>query len=676
MVADIEVYRNYFLIAFKRLYDGKVVAIEMSARTDRADDDAKRARARQILRNHRIVTFNGLGFDMPLMIYFIQGASIADLKTACNQIIEGRVKYWEVGDLLQITIPREIDHWDLIEPQPNAFASLKTLNGRLHGRHMQDLPYHPEVELTADQMEVTTAYCGNDLEATERLLYALKEPMELRAALTREYGTDFMSKSDSQIGEGIIKRVAKQKTGEWPQRPQVKAGTTFRYTPPAFLDFENPELKAILEQLGETDFVIQGNGKVDLPPWLDGLRITIGGTEFAMGIGGLHSTESNRCVRSDDEHAMVDVDVTGFYPQIIINSRMYPPAIGPAFCEIYAEIKAERDRLKPMLKAPDTPKDDLPRIKAAVEGRKIVGNGVFGKTSSPYSTIYAPHLMIYTTLTGQLSILMLIDRITAAGMQVVSANTDGVVIRFARGMWSGLEGDRFKPGHIKDVIETWERDTGFMLEAVEYDALYNQSVNTYIAVTSSGKVKRKGTLSNPWREGDIRGQLTKNPNAVVCADAVVEHLTKGVPIADYIRGCADARDFVTVVNVKGGGVWAHDPAALPPDAEVSPIQGLAEHCEFLGKVVRYYWAHGGSPIFYKDPHPTTGNFKKVPKTDGCRPLMTLPDSNAVPGDIDYERYIEEAEQILVDIGVTERIDPVKPLRIFKHSAILYAALAA
>ena len=46
---------------------------------------------------------------------------------------------------------------------------------------------------------------------------------------------------------------------------------------------------------------------------------------------------------------------------------------------------------------------------------KITVNGSFGKFGSKYSFLYSPDLLINTTLTGQLTLLMLIEMITLAG---------------------------------------------------------------------------------------------------------------------------------------------------------------------------------------------------------------------------------------------------------------------
>jgi hypothetical protein len=61
-------------------------------------------------------------------------------------------KHWEVAREFDIFIPN-INHIDLFEPNPSVGSGLKILNGRLHGKWMQDLPFEPNTELTFEQME-------------------------------------------------------------------------------------------------------------------------------------------------------------------------------------------------------------------------------------------------------------------------------------------------------------------------------------------------------------------------------------------------------------------------------------------------------------------------------------------------------------------------------------------
>jgi len=178
-------------------------------------------------------------------------------------------------------------------------------------------------------------------------------------------------------------------------------------------------------------------------------------------------------------------------------------------------------------------------------------------------------------------------------------------------------------------------------------------VNSYIAVKENGKAKLKGPIANPWREGDMRGMLMKNPQMTVASNAVVDLITKGIPIEETIRASRDIREFVTVVKVTGGATWRG---------------------EYLGKTVRYIWSTDGEEILRAVGHHKTGTHGKVSKTDGCRPVMDLPDE--FPDDIDYDAYIRAAEEMLMDYGYHTRPDPIRPIRIHKWSAMAWFAIAA
>src|SRR3546814_14028970 len=57
--------------------------------------------------------------------------------------------------------------------------------------------------------------------------------------------------------------------------------------------------------------------------------------------------------------------------------------------------------------------------KPVADSLKIVINGSFGKFGSKYSILYAPNFLTQTTLTGQLSILLLIEMLEMAGIHEI-----------------------------------------------------------------------------------------------------------------------------------------------------------------------------------------------------------------------------------------------------------------
>lgn len=619
-LVDTETYANYFFVGIKRIGEEARRGFELS---DRSTFD--RAWMRRFVLNRATVTFNGMSYDFPVLLYACtpldngEYPTNAQIKEVSDRIIIGRVKYWEVESVIGFRLPYDINHIDLIEPQPNPFASLKILNGRLHGKQMQDLPFEPARILTHEEMDLVSHYClQNDLDASENLWNAMREPMELREALSEELGVDLRSKSDTQMGLAIIKHRAEAVLGCRIEKAPVKPGHVFTYKAPAFIKFQTPQLQSILERIQQHRFVVRDDGKVDLPAWLADTPVVIGETSYAMGIGGLHSTEANRAVVSDEDFVLIDADVASYYPAIILSLGLYPEAIGPRFLEIYRSIRDDRVKAK---KAGDKTKD---------KGLKIALNGTFGSLGSRFSFVYAPHLMISVTLTGQLALLMLIEAAELQGISVVSGNTDGVVFRLPRDHYQGITKDRLNGGLLADITGAWEQATGFDLEFVEYSAIYNASVNNYYALKANGGHKRKGPFANPWspdkNDNDPRAQLMKNPQATICSDAALYRIKHGTPLRETIMGCRDIRQFVTVIKVTKGATWRDN---------------------YLGKTIRYYWSTDGDEIIESEPN-SLGTFKKVPKTDGAKPAMRLPDE--FPDDVDYERYIAEAEQILKDFG--------------------------
>lgn len=653
---DIETYPNLFYVAFKRARDGKRIGFEFSHRS--ALDVVK---LRRVMKNNTIVTFNGKSYDVPMIYLALTGASNEELKLANDKIIKGGIKWWDVESAIGCTIPKKLDHIDLIEPNPAVMQGLKILNGRLHGKRLQDLPYSPDTNLTDKQMDDVIDYClVSDLDATENLWNALQEPMRLREDLGKEFGVDFRSKSDAQFGEYIIKHRIQKKTGQRPKKPKVRPGSTFKYEVPSFIKFESDRLNELLDSIRDTNFFIKKDGKTEKPKHLD-VELPIGASVYSFGIGGLHSTEANRSSHSDDDSIMIDADVASQYPRAISKLGLYPKSVGPIFNVVYDEIIDDRVKAK---RAKDKVRD---------KGLKIALNGGgYGKLGSQYSVLYAPHLLLAVTLTCQLSVLMLVERAEAAGIPVISGNTDGVIFKCPRHLFDGFvmkDGkptDRLMPSVLSEITDQWERETGFTLEFTEYRSIYNQSVNSYFAVKPDNTVKRKGPNGNPWSkrpgESDLREQMSKNPQMTICSEAVVERILNGTPVADTIHASDDIREFVTVVNVKGGGVWSGD---------LITKETGTEGAEYLGKVVRYAWCRDGAPIYYREPHPTTGNFKKVSKTDGCRPLMDLPDE--MPADLDRDRYIAEANKILEEIGFFDTATPAPAASAFYASLLREAA---
>jgi hypothetical protein len=590
---DVEVFPNLFVACLRRADDGRRVAFELSARCA-LDRDGLAAALRAAA---PLVTFNGAAYDLPVCALALAGATNAELKAASDRLVAGELRPWEAAGELGVTLPRA-DHVDLMEPNPSVRQGLKMLYGRLMGRLLADMPFDEGAWLTPPQMNLTIAYCLNDLEATRALWEALREPMALRVEMSRRYGIDLRSRSDAQIGEAVIRKRVEGVVGHRVAR--ASEPSTFRYEPPEFVRFSDPALRDLLDGICTGEFRVDGTERIVPPKALDGAVATVAGNAYALGIGGLHSREAKRALRSDGERVLIDVDLSSQYPNILRRLGLYPPALGPAFLSVYGSTIDERAAAK------------AAGNRTLADGGKIQLNGVGGKLNSSGSVFYSPRTFIAMTLTGQLSILSFVERAEAIGMPVVSANTDGVTMLCPRAREDALDA----------LIREFEEETTFSFERAHYTGLFSASVNSYVALKEDGSTKLKGPLADPWSENDLRGMMSKNPQMTVVSRAVVASLRDGTPPGETVAACGDPRAFVTVIKVNDGGSW----------------RGRR-----LGRVVRFYWSTDGEPILY------VGSGRRVAKTEGAAPMMELPD--AVPADLDRRRYVAEAERWLEDLGV-------------------------
>jgi len=594
-IFDIECYVNYFLIAFTSLVTGKVIYFE---RTRTSDFDT--GKLKWIVDNFCLVGFNSWNYDLPILALALAGKTCAQLKQATNDIIVNGTRPSDVLRGFKVKGIRP-NHIDLIEVAPLR-ASLKIYGGRLHAPRMQDLPFHPEVLLTPDQIAIVRWYCVNDLTNTAILHESLKEQISLRETLSAEYGVDLRSKSDAQIAESVIAQEIEKLNGCRVQRPTIEPGTRYRYRVPAFIKYESPLMNWALDIVRRADFIVSEDGNIGMPAELKELQLQIAGGVYRMGIGGLHSSEQCSAHKADDHTIIVDRDVTSYYPAIILNLGLYPHHLSTNFLRVYQQLVNKRLEAK------------RAGNKVVADSLKITINGSFGKLGSKWSVLYSPDLLIQVTVTGQLSLLMLIERLEMRGIHVVSANTDGIVIKCLK----------IRHAEMEAIIKQWEQDTAFETEETTYTAVYSRDVNNYIAVKPDGKVKTKGAYANPEKPSD---QLHKNPTNQICTDAVIALLTKGAPLHHTIRSCTDIRKFVSVRTVKGGAV---------------------KDGTFLGKSIRWYYKAGEEgEIVYAD----SGN--KVPRSEGAIPLMDLP--STFPQDIDYDWYEREANRMLEDIGYASKV---------------------
>ena len=587
---DTECYPNYFLIMFK---DNKGNTYSFDLKRG-GNLDVKGIK--YLLTNYLTVGFNSKTYDMPMIEAALRGWNNAMLKNLSDRII--KEKAYDVLCEYDLWINKSYDHIDIINVAIGK-DSLKMYGARINTVFLQDLPYDPAVRLNYDQMDVVKEYCANDIGITKDLYDYLKNEIDLRVSINKEYDIDVRSRSDAQIAEELIaKKIDCNYT-----KGGISQSYDFYYTPPDYIKYDSSELNDLLNRFKAVNFKGRAGDKIindEVPS-----EIKINNTKYSLGIGGIHSTESKRAIVIKDDELLIDIDVVSYYPSIILNNNYAPAHLDKEeFLKFYRQIYIERIEAK---KRGD-------KVKANVY--KIILNGSFGKFGNRYSRLFSPDLLIHTTITGQLSLLMLIERLEEQGFSVVSSNTDGITVHFKKANYD----------NFLILVKNWEKETCFETEETRYKALYNQSVNSYIAIKEDNSLKCKGLFAG--------SELSRNPAIKVCKDAVFAYLLEGKNIEDSIYNTPlEPTNFLMVRKVKGGGYWQE---------------------KYLGKIVRWYWSTNGTPIYRKletvelKKDGTKKVNPKVADTDDAYPIMNLKDELI---NINYEKYIAKTYELLKTIGV-------------------------
>jgi len=645
IVLDSEIVPSHYLFAAKRLSDGKRMRL-----WGHNPDDMERLGL--LLRNPALqwVSFNGIKFDMPLAVAAASGASVRELKGMANDIITNNKPEWMTyrDYAIERIITADgslIDHLDLIEVAPGVMVSLKLYGARMGSPSLVDMPFHHEDWLEDWQADILADYCDNDLDETERLYNRVKKQIDLRVQVSERYGIDLCSKSDAQMAEAIITKelgIGRSAKAEVPK--------TVTYKAPPFIRPRSPILLDILGRVERHQFKIHpGNGSVMLPDFLSDEPVLIGKGIYQMGIGGLHS-QHDRCVfwEATPDFEIVDADIGSQYPTIISNAGLSPRNLGAGFLPLYRGIIKERLAAKHS------------GNKVVADTFKIVLNGSYGKFGSMFSKLYAPDLMIATTLTGQFYLLSLIYELDQMGVTVISANTDGVT----------FGGPPALIVKAKALIEVYGWTTNFEFEYAHFRKIAYKDVNNYIGITTEGKIKCKGLYAESG--------LQKNPTNEVCTLAAQAYLAHDTPVHEFVRAhlsLENLPNFLQARTVNGGAMQCtavEKPADMPAYLTAHGYKFNGKKWEMgddwegtelmtgrrcieaevraggvkLGRVARWYYSTNPK---YSEGIRTCKAGSLVPKSEGGCAMMKLP--SELPNDIDVQRYISETISNLHNMGV-------------------------
>lgn len=188
--------------------------------------------------------------------------------------------------------------------------------------------------------------------------------------------------------------------------------------------------------------------------------IKIGNAEITIGRGGVHSA----IPRYHTKKALY-FDVSGYYNLVMINYDLLPRTIGEEGKKQYIDIYHKQLEYKIT-----DPKKREPL--------KIILLSVFGAEMNEYSQFYDPQRGSLVTITGQLFICDLLEKLEDKVI-IVQSNTDGIIVEPIN--WNDEK-------EIIQIVEEWEKRTGFVIKKDYIYNLWQRDVNNYMYKDKKGEI--------------------------------------------------------------------------------------------------------------------------------------------------------------------------------------------
>jgi hypothetical protein len=615
VVADVETYPNRWCVGFHGLDKRGSPATWI---VDGNRGKLAKALQRFSLEGKTVVTYNGDHFDIPVIRGILDGQDACDVATAIIQ--RGRnPKHMVLGS------PFPCDHIDLSARlrRGGVFLSLKAVAANLGRPALRELPYPPGTILTDEQWNEVKRYNEIDLGHTWVLVKWFAPELQALASLSEEQERDLRSTPTPRVVEHVfLNTFARERHGAKPINPETPQEVIYRpvdgvvrpRTPAAAAWFDRVANRPLPVE------TVEDKPKAIVPE----TRFEIGGLPLKVGAGGLHSDDSACVYYEDEAQELWLVDVASFYPSLIASKGISPAAYGACGAATYRGILARRLKIKAGAGVAVDPAEQR-RLEVQATALKLVLNSTFGKFGDPYSSLFDLGALLTVTLSGQLMLIDLIERLSEAGVRVLSANTDGLFIRTKKddSCW-------------RDILAGWERDTGMTLEEERLGRLAILATNNYAYISHSGKVKRKGE----GFKGDFSPRTT--PNALVVADAVTEALLRDVPPEQTVRECRDLLRFCHITRRS----TKVESAVLVDDADGSEVE--------LPKVSRWYKSRGSRRRIV---HRYEGGRHTTPDhAEGITLALDLI-KDEFPDDLDYSWYIGEARETIQRVEGYRHLNP-------------------
>lgn len=556
---DIEIYRNFFCVSFLNIVTKEQIVFQISQRKNDIELLYNFIKDKGLT----LIGFNNFKYDDRMMNYLFKlKANNLSYEALCyelwmfsNSIINNQNKEefsYNNNNLFESIDVQKILGLD----KPSSWKSLKACAVNLKHDLIQDLPIPYDKEISENQIDEIIEYNINDIIITDLIVDNAYSKLNLRKELSLEYNVNLMNESDSSICNRILEKEYSDITNS--SLEDFKRKRTFVDTV-KFSDIIDPRIRFKSSKLN--DFLIKLKNieiKIDSEDNEKIESIKIGKLNYVLGLGGLHSETPPGIFKTNIfGNKIYTCDVLSYYPSYMLMRKIKSNHLKPEITNVLDKIFRQRVEAK------------ANRKKTKSEGLKIVINSFYGKFLSKYSWLYDPTKAYQVTINCQLFLLMLIEDLELNGIEVISANTDGIECYTENARLYTI------------ICRGWCEYTGFKLEYDEYNSLYFRDINNYLAETNNGIIKTKGIF-------DTNPPLNKSVDFPIISIMLYEYFLQGRNYKKITQRLHNYHitDFCGSQKIGGG--------MIPELHSITP-NGLK--IDILQKTNRYYVSKEGGYLY-------------------------------------------------------------------------------
>ena len=457
-------------------------------------------------KTHKIIIgYNSFNYDMTMLDIFIHYAPTFDWKTGLREDVHGIKEHitefmFEHSqkavdrDMGGKTYRRLLDFYKgrrYFRPFTDfdiqkilyldaTFVALKAVMIVLKWYRIQDLPIHWSYRIKREEIELVTDYNINDVLGTDALVKNQQKELDLRAKLSEMYGIDLRNMSRSSIGKNLMTKFYSEWSGmpsyEFVDLRTERSAVHIKKIVKDSITFKTPFYRAILDNIQRYSIFIgigaakqselrkENIGDITITTWkksFQSLEFLSHNKGYTMAKGGLHSKDDPKVIWAEPNEILADPDVNSMYPSFIVEYGVSPHHLSAkVFLGIVEWLRTTR------LDAKHNGR------KLEADALKIVINRIYGALNDAMDYLYDPECTYTVTINLQLLLCNLIEAFELNKFEVLSANTDGLLIR--------LPIDR--KGIFDHICKEWEEYSKLTLETEKFEKYCRSAVNDYIAV--------------------------------------------------------------------------------------------------------------------------------------------------------------------------------------------------